>query len=768
MLNDGISLVAATDLKISTITSNKFSIYRLKSKYYVNRLPEIVFVTSFPPRECGIATFSQDLIYALNNKFDKSFNSSVCALESNTELHKYEEEPRFVLNTDNPDAFLETALLINDDEKIEIVVIQHEFGFYAGKEDQFRVFCDNILQPIVFVFHTVLPNPNTELKLKMQEMSSAASSIVVMTNDAAQILTSDYNLPSHKISIIPHGTHLVAAVDKNNLKKRYGLYGHQVFSTFGLLGASKSIETTLIALPEIIKHYPDVIFLILGKTHPTVLKNDGEVYRNFLESTVIRLQIQDHVRFVNEYLPLPILLEYLQLTDIYLFTSKDPNQAVSGTFSYAISSGCPVISTPIPHAKEVFQNGGGVIIDFMNSQQLADEAIGLLDNEVLRNEISLNSFHKMASTVWQNSAVLYGLLFQKLSFGKIKLNFQVPPISLKHVQNMTTEFGMIQFAKLSIPDLNSGYTLDDNSRALIAVSQHYELFRNSEDLKLIEIYLYFISKCLQTSGVFLNYVTSEFEFSEQNFAENLEDSNGRAIWALGYVYSLKTSIPTSLFDKTNNLILAAMPTLLKIHSTRAMAFIIKGLQYHQSLESQQIIEALASRMAQMYKHEKNNQWYWFEKYLTYANGLLPEAMLCAYIRTNNEEYRVIAIESFDFLLSIIFVDDQIKVVSNKGWLMKDTINNTQIGGEQPIDVAYTILALEEFYSVFKKDYYKINASIAFDWFLGANHLNQIIYNPKTGGCFDGLEENQVNLNQGAESTLSFLLARLAIARMAVD
>jgi glycosyltransferase involved in cell wall biosynthesis len=371
------------------------------------QLPEILFVTSFPPRECGIAAFSQDLIAALKDQFEHSFNCSICALESEAEQHVYPIQPRFILNTSQRNAFVKTAFLINHSDNIDLVVIQHEFGFFADKELDFKLFFENILKPIVFVFHTVLPSPGRELLDKIQDMATISASIVVMTNDAAKILIDDYNIAAYKISVIPHGTHLVLPLNKSTLKKKYNLTGFKVLSTFGLLGSSKSIETTLMALPEILLHHPDVLFLVLGKTHPAIVKKDGEKYRHYLESLVLSLKLENNVRFVNEYLSLPNLLEYLQLTDIYLFTSKDPNQAVSGTFSYAISSGCPVISTPIPHAKEVFRDGGGVIIGFEDSLNLADEAIALLDDEFRRNEISLNSFHKMASTVWQNSAISY-------------------------------------------------------------------------------------------------------------------------------------------------------------------------------------------------------------------------------------------------------------------------------------------------------------------------------------------------------------------------
>jgi hypothetical protein len=272
---------------------------------------------------------------------------------------------------------------------------------------------------------------------------------------------------------------------------------------------------------------------------------------------------------------------------------------------------------------------------------------------------------------------------------------------------------------------------------------------------------------LQPNGLFLNYVNTQKEFTQQNFPENLEDSNGRAIWALGYVISLKNILPIHLSNESEKVLQKALPHLENIHSTRAMAFIIKGLHYQNKKENLYLLQTLANRLVQMYKHEKTNDWFWFESYLTYGNSVLPEAMLCAYLSTHNEEYKKIAKESFDFLLSKIFVDGKIKVISNKGWHIKDRIDETIVGGEQPIDVAYTIMTLEKFYFVFKKNDYKQKAGIAFNWYLGNNQLHQIVYNPCTGGCFDGVEEHNVNLNQGAESTLSYLIARLTLEKLAV-
>lgn len=750
--------------------------FKVKSKTIINEgngrwvdqsddLGEMLFITSFPPRECGIATYSQDLINALNGKFVNSFKCTVCALESNDELHVYKQQPKYILNTDSASSFLKTAFNINRDDRIKLVVMQHEFGFFASRTDEFKQFFESISKPIVFVFHTVLSKANEILKANVQKMAAIASAVVVMTKDAANILKEEYGIADYKITVIPHGTHLVPPLDRKKLKKLYDLTGRKVLSTFGLLGYSKSIETTLQGLPSIIAAHPDVLFLVLGKTHPSIVKHDGEKYRKMLEEMVHELHLEEHVRFVNEYLALPTLLEYLQLSDIYLFTSKDPNQAVSGTFSYAISCGCPVVSTPIPHAREVLGDNTGVIIDFENSDQLSKAVISLLNNEKLRAKISFNSFQKMAFTAWQNSAIAHALLFERITGDAFKLNFRIPEINLNHLRKMTSDVGIIQFAKISTPDIHSGYTLDDNSRALIAICQHFELFNDIGDFSLINTYLQFIGHCMQADGRFLNYVDEKKNFTPQNDGENLEDSNGRAIWALGYVVSLKESLPENLSIKAENLIKMALPQLDKIHSVRAMAFVIKGLYYQGNETNESLLITLSNRLVQMYKHERTNSWFWYENYLTYGNSLIPEAMLCAYNVTQKPEYKEIAIESYNFLLSKIFIDGKIKVISNKGWLIRDKIAEDQIGGEQPIDVAYTIMSLERFYSILGKDEYRQKAYLAFNWFLGDNHLNQIVYNPCTGGCYDGIEEFNVNLNQGAESTLSYLMARLAIERL---
>ncbi|MGV9002914.1 glycosyltransferase [Flavobacterium sp.] len=733
-----------------------------------NHLPEILFITTFPPRECGIATYSQDLIRAINNKFTKSFSIQIAALELQNDKHAYNEEIYAILETDNSESYIELAQNINDNFHIEIVLIQHEFGLFYGNEDNFITFLNSINKPKIVVCHTVLPRPDKKFKFHLQDINKTVDAFVVMTKDSARILEEDYAVNDTKISVIPHGTHLVEHANKEVLKKKYGLSGRKIISTFGLLSSGKCLETTVNALPEIVKEQPDVLFLIIGKTHPTVFKQEGESYRNSLKSRITELGLEKHVQFVDNYLSLEILLEYLQLTAIYLFTSKDRNQAVSGTFSYAISCGCPIISTPIPHAIEVLQDGAGVVIDFENPAQLAKQVIRLLGNEQLLKNIAANGIHKLAPTAWQNSALAHVCLFEKIAVSDITLHHKIPEINLNHFKNLTTDFGMIQFSIINQPDLNSGYTLDDNSRALVAMCQHFELTHNPPDLEFITQYFEFIKYCLQPQGYFLNYVDENKNFTTQN-SENLADANGRAIWALGYLISIGHLLPNDLNEKVLVTMHAGLANINSIHSTRAMAFIIKGLYYSNlridSAETKSKIKHFANKLVQMYKHESTDEWQWFEGYLTYANSILPEAMLCAYLATGDISYKEIAKTSFDFLLGKIFKKGKIRVISNQGWLNQgEEINYQKVGGEQPIDVSYTIMALSKFYNAFhEKDYLK-KMNIAFSWFLGNNHLHQIIYNPCTGGCYDGLEKTYVNLNQGAESTVSYLMARLTMEK----
>lgn len=728
----------------------------------------VLMLTTFPPRECGIATYSKDLMESVNKLFGNS-----CAIQIGPlydDKHPLDQTAGFdySLDTNSTQSYNELSSKINLDEDIKLVMIQHEFGLYNGYSEHFIDFLKALEKPTVVAFHTVLPNPDPQLKQHVKDISAFVKTVTVMTNTSQSILTDDYGITPSKIKVIPHGTHLIKHKDKKKLKTKYNLDQRTVLSTFGLLGPGKSIETTLETLPELVKEFPKIMFLVLGKTHPTLAKNQGEIYREFLIQKTKELKIESHVKFINEFLPLDTLLEYLQLTDIYLFTSKDPNQAVSGTFAYAMSCGCPIISTPIPHAKEFLSENKGLLFDFGDSQKLTKQLRTLLNDKNYRKNLGLNGLHASSATSWENSALAHGHLFQKLALST-ELVYQKPELKLDHLHRMTTEVGMIQFAKLNQPDITSGYTLDDNARALIVICKNYTLTSDNGLIPSLKKYLSFILNCQRHDGRFFNYVDESKTFTKQNEKVNLEDSNGRAIWALGHLLEIENLVPAKyayLFNRARECFEEFIPNAVNYNSPRAMAFMIKGISASGLAQPESVytfsLRKLGSTLTKMYHSESASHWKWFEPYLTYGNSVLPEAMLEVYKLTKAEEYKVIAFESFNFLLKHLFRNGEFTVISNQTWFLRgDSIRECSLGGQQPIDVAYTILALKNFHEVFCNEGYHEKMERAFSWFLGNNHLQQIIYNPCTAGCFDGLELKNVNLNQGAESTVSYLLARMA-------
>jgi hypothetical protein len=372
-----------------------------------------------------------------------------------------------------------------------------------------------------------------------------------------------------------------------------------------------------------------------------------------------------------------------------------------------MSCGCPIIATPIPHALELLK-----------------EKLGMRE----------------------------------------PLIYSLPPVNTEHIKRMSRNFAMIQFSRGNRPDIKTGYTLDDNVRALMAMSQVYAEMNDLSCGKYIKNYLAFIRHCLQPDGSFLNYVDKDIVFTAQNQEVNLEDSNGRAVYALGYFISYAGKFPDLWTFDAIQIVKQTLPMIAQIQSPRSIAFALKGLCYYfrkfPSSDIFSLICSLADKLMAYYHKNNKGNWSWFETNLTYDNSTLPESLLYAYLATGDTNYKETAKESFDFLLGKIFTKNQIKVIPNQSWLPKAKENHKF--GEQPVDVAGTVIALKAFYKVFKEVEYLKKQRMAFDWFLGKNHLGQIVYNPATGGCYDGLEEHNINLNQGAESTVSYLMARLSI------
>ena len=727
---------------------------------------KILFLSTFPPTQCGIATYTQDTIKGITDVFGKSITCEICEL---VDKPKANPTQAFTLNTKNKEDYAKVAEEINNDKSVKLVHIQHEFGLFGGNYGDYLLdFLNVIKKPVTYTFHSVIPNPNNELKTFVKLLLSYSNSVFVMTNQSKEILMRDYDIKDEVITCVPHGTHIVIYETPDQAKQKFDIQDRKVLSTFGLLGEGKNIETGLKALPKIIENTPNVLYLIIGKTHPNLIIDGVDAYRDKLETLVEELGVKDNVRFINQYLDTDELLDYLKATDIYLFTSKDPNQAVSGTFSYAMSCACPMVASKIPHTLEVLTSDCGVLVDIGDVDQFAETTIKLLSDDNLRTEMGINAFRKTRASSWENVAITHMNTYKNLIENSTEIKYTYPSIQLKHIKKLTTELGIIQFSKISIPDLTSGYTLDDNARALIAFCMHYKLTRDKDDLPYILIYLDFIERCQKPKGNFINYVDQENrEHIEQNAEVNLEDSNARGIWALGTVVSHADILPEAISKKASKCLLNSLKWAENIQSPRSIGFATKGLYlYHTAVPNlyvAAIINKLNAKLLSNYEIHASSDWKWFENYLTYGNGVLPESMLYAYLVTNKPIYKKVALESLDFLMSKMFIDKNFKVISNNGWLHRDS--EPKEYGEQPIDVSYTIQTLNSFYNAFGTPDYKTKMKAAFNWFLGKNHLNQIMYNPISGGGYDGLEKENVNLNQGAESTVCYLTARLLMENL---
>jgi hypothetical protein len=488
-----------------------------------------------------------------------------------------------------------------------------------------------------------------------------------------------------------------------------------------------------------------------------------EKYRNMLIEITKNLKIEHNVFFVNEFLELKQLLNYLILSDIYLFASKDPNQAVSGTFAYAMSCGCAIISTPIAHAVEDLNSGIGILLhEFDKPEEFQRAILELVKNKEKRVEMGRNGYALTHETTWENVALKYGFLFAEVTESKEKLRFNFPPIKLDHIKELTTDYGILQFSNFSQPDLSSGYTLDDNARALIDMIMYHDTSTDPMALELATIYLNFIAGIQREDGSFDNYKDFDHQLTKQNELVNLEDANGRALWSLGFTLSHQNKLPSGLVEQAQKVWNKAVVPIDRVASPRAIAYMLKGLYYYYQVNHEEGIKKnitqLADKLLNHYHINSDEDWCWYEDYMTYANNVLPEAMLFSFLVTGDLKYKKIALITFDFLLSHYFMKGEFSVISNRGWFVKGKKKNTY--GEQPIEVATTIVTLHLFYEVTGNVKYRKQLNLAFSWFLGNNHLNQIIYNPVNGASYDGLEEKNVNINQGAESTLCFFKAQL--------
>ncbi|MCR4417319.1 MAG: glycosyltransferase family 4 protein [Ignavibacteria bacterium] len=742
------------------------------------KIKKIAYIGNYLPRKCGIATFTYDLYHSIRNQYPET-DSIVLAITDKNQSFDYPPEVRFEIIKQDITSYQKAADFLNYNN-IDIVSLQHEYGIFGGIEgSHILALLRNLRVPVVSTLHTILEEPNPEQKRVLKEIINHSSKVISMTEKGYKFLREIYKVPDEKIDIIPHGIPDMPFVDPNFYKDRFGVEGKFVILTFGLLSPGKGIEYVLWALPKVIEKFPNVVYIILGATHPNIVKEQGESYRLSLERLAHELGIKKNVIFYNRFVSSEELKEFIGAADIYITPYLNKAQITSGTLSYSFGCGKAVISTPYWHAEELLADDRGVLVPFRDSEAIANAIIDLLSNEAKRHSMRKKAYMLGREMVWSNIAHLYVNTFQQarelaaqkiLSVPTLRTlddqRMELPEFNLKHIINLTDSIGIFQHAKFSIPRYSEGYCLDDNARALLFTVQLDDLGIADENVfRLANIYSAFIDYSYNPKQKrFRNFMNFERKWIEE---VGSDDSQGRAVWALGTVVGKSSRKNLQIW--ATQLFNEAIQIIPDLTSPRAWAFGLLGInEYLHKMSGDRLVlsirDLLVDKLMKLYSNVADADWKWFENYLTYDNAKISQALIVSGYDMRNSEVLSVGIETLKWLINQQLTEKgNFSPIGSEGWFTR--------GGEkarydqQPVSTCDAVLACAEAYRITgDEDWYELSRLI-FEWFFGKNDLGLPLYDATTGGCYDALQMDRVNLNQGAESTLSFFIALAQIYRI---
>ena len=736
----------------------------------------IAFVGNYLPRQCGIATFTTDLCAALAAEYGNGrlFAIPVNDPESN---YKYPEQVRLELEQEDLASYERAAEFLNFNSN-DLVCVQHEYGIYGGIAGRhILTLLRKLKMPVVTKLHTVLRDPDPNQRMVLEEIVRLSDRLVVMSEQAALFLREVYAVPKEKIDIIPHGVPDFQFMDPNFYKDRFGAEGKSVLLTFGLLSPNKGIENVIRALPAILAKHPNVVYIVSGVTHPHIRKREGERYREELLALAEQLGVASKLLLVNRFVSAEELVEHVGAADIYITPYRQEAQIVSGTLAIALGAGKAIISTPYWHAKELLSDDRGVLVPFENPGAIAEAVLRLLDNDGERHAMRKRAYLHSRETIWPKTARKYMASFQRARFertvqpkathkddGPANAPSTLPVLNTAHMLSLTDDTGILQHAIFSVPNAGEGYTTDDNARALIVstlLDDEPKHEGRREYPNLSHRYLAFLWLAFNTkTGRFRNFFGYDRRWSED---VGSDDSHGRALWSLGKV--LGRSRDAGLRGAAGRLFEAAVPATLLFTSPRAWAFCILGMQaYLDWFPGDRAIQGarntLANRLLDIYERSHSETWKWFEKSLSYSNARLSQALILAGWRSDNQRMIEAGMDSLKWLVAEQHREDaEIFVpIGSNGFYIEG--NGKARFDQQPVEACATVSACLEVYRLTEESQWLEEAKRVFRWFLGKNDLRVPLYDATTGGCRDALHPERVNENQGAESTLSFLMALL--------
>ncbi|HEX3321114.1 MAG TPA: glycosyltransferase family 4 protein [Terriglobales bacterium] len=748
---------------------------RLRSK---PSLPSrIAVIGNYLPRHCGIATFTTDLCGAISTECG---SARLLALPVNdTEAgYDYPDRVRWSLAQDDVQSYQQAAEFLNFNN-IDMVCLQHEYGIFGGPAGSHILhLLRGLKMPVVTTLHTVLREPNPDQMLVMEEIAELSDRLIVMSQLSSQFLQEIFKVPGRKIDTIPHGVPDLPFLDPNFYKDRFGVEGHAVLLTFGLLSPNKGIENVIQALPQILSKHKNVVYIVAGATHPHILRREGDIYRASLQALAKEAGVESQVIFHDRFVSPGEMVEFIGAADIYITPYRHEAQVVSGTLAYALGAGKAIISTPYWHAVELLDDRRGALVPFQNPDAIAKKTIELLDTPAIRHAMRKRAYLFAREMVWKRVAQGYMESFARVRSDRMegpKVQFsaqitpkslnQLPCLKLNHLNQMTDDTGILQHAIFTIPNRGEGYTTDDNARALIfAVLADLEkepLRETGLPSEKPALYLSFLEHAFNLAkGRFKNFLGYDRRWYEP---VGSEDCHGRALWSLGTI--LGRSQDEGMRGAAGRLFEFSLPTVLGFSSPRAWAYTLLGIQeyltsYPGDRDAQRVRSVLGQRLLEMYESIRRPEWKWFENVLAYGNARLPQALLLVGSACSDDRMVSAGLESLDWLSKAQHyeINGHFVPIGSQGFYRQD--GDKARFDQQPLEAAGAVSACLQAYRVTSDSRWRDEAWSAFNWFLGDNDLQLPLYDSGTGGCRDGLHPDRANENQGAESTLSFLMALL--------
>jgi len=721
------------------------------------------------PRQCGIATFTTDLSDAIAT-VGPELDCFVLAMNDGRHQHAYPGRVRFELADNDVGAYTRAADFLNVNA-VDVISVQHEYGIFGGKAgSHLLTLLRQLRMPIVTTLHTILATPNLHQRRVMDEIIALSDRLVVMTAGGADLLREVHGVTEEKIDVIPHG---IPNVPFAGSKNRLGVEGRPLILTFGLLSPDKGIEHVIDALPTILSYYPDVVYIVLGATHPHIIERHGETYRLMLEDRAKRLGVDGNVIFHNRFVSQSELSEFLAAADIYITPYLNPEQITSGTLAYALGAGKAVISTPYAYARELLADDRGILVPWKDASAIASAVVGLLDDPEKRLFMRRRAAAHGRAMLWPAVARSYLDTFARARTEhaqRLNIAFRastlasrpadLPQVNLDHVAIMSDDTGILQHATFNVPRYDEGYSLDDNARALMLMTLLEDA--GTDDPRVVRTlasrYLAFVSDAFNRPlGRFRNFMSHSRIWLEE---QGSEDSHGRALWALGTVVGCSAdpgrhSLAGALFH-------AALPAVSRFSSPRAWAFALLGIeQYLRAFEGDRTVQAegrvIAERLLVLFRGTNEPDWPWCENRVTYCNARLPQAMIATGSWIGDAGMTATGLRSLEWLMTIQRTPDgYFAPIGTEGFFERGM--KAAVFDQQPVDACATVSACMHAFRATGDHRWAEHARSAFTWFLGQNQLQQPLYDPLSGGCRDALHADRVNENEGAESTLSFLLA----------